>query len=238
MKNKKGSHVGVILSFVIFVTFLVFLFSIFGSPIKLPSNKDALIDHIEIEFKNKFSSNLIILTISPNMSEVDNSCIEINNSYLELEEVNSLVKDKGNIIIGSNPNQGPNLYIDWSNNQEFFKIFYSEEDLDNLEFSEGDDCYELVSADIKTFRENKYFNINKTNEFFSQYESNYSKLKSDFNFPMNNDFSLSFVDSEKNIINETEQRDIITDIYSREIPVQYFNESANINSGFINIKVW
>jgi hypothetical protein len=55
---------------------------------------------------------------------------------------------------------------------------------------------------------------------------------------MNNDFSLSFVDSEKNVINETEQRDITTNIYSREIPVQYFDELANINSGFINIKVW
>jgi hypothetical protein len=237
MKNKKGSHVGVVLSFVIFVTFLVFLFSIFGSPIKLPSNKDALIDHIEIEFTNKFSSNLTILTISPAPGE---TCLKIENDQLFLPILNAIVKNKDWDIVNSKSNQNnKNLIFEKTSDEDFFRIYYSEEDFDD--FSEGvpGNCQEILNeGEINFFRENQYFNINKIDEFFSQYESNYSKLKSDFNFPMNNDFSLSFVDSEKNVINETEQRDITTNIYSREIPVQYFDELANINSGFINIKVW
>lgn len=237
MKNKKASHVGVILSFVIFITFLVFIFSIFGSPIKLPSNKDPLIDYIEVELTNKFSSNLTILTISPDPS-VGKNCIQISNTGLGFQDLNSLVKDKDDKIVRSNPNKGSLLYIDWSRDENFFKIFYSEETLDNLEYN-GDitDCYTLMSTNINALRENKYFNVNKISDFLSQYDSNYSGIKDELNVPQNNEFSLSFTDAEGNIL-ETEQRDMVTNVYSREIPIQYFNKSANINSGFINIKVW
>lgn len=236
LKNKRGSHVGVILSFVIFVTFLVFLFSIFGSPIKIPTNKDTLINYIEVEILNRFSSKLTILTISPD-SSVAKDCIEIANEGLGFENLNSLVKDKDERLIASAPNKGTILKIDWTGAEEFFKIYYSEEPLSNLEKSFGEDCYQLLSSDISSVRDTVYVNVNKISNFIFEYESNYSRLKEELNIPVNTEFSLSFTDAEGRV-NQTEQKDITADIFSREIPVQYFNESADINSGFINIRVW
>ncbi|MEN7982290.1 MAG: hypothetical protein ABFQ65_02495 [Nanoarchaeota archaeon] len=235
--NKKASHVGVVLSFVIFVTFLVFLFSIFGSPIKFSKTKEPLLDYLEVELNNRLISNLTILTITPDMSNSNKKCIKIVYEDLELEvlsNLNSLVKDKNSNLIGSTPN----LYINWEdNNENFFKIFYSEETLIDFGSSRTIGCYSLVEGDISSFRKNYYFNENKINNFILDYASNYTELKQNLGLLINNEFSLSFTDAEGNI-NQTEQKDIITDIYSRKIPVQYFDEFAEINSGFINLKVW
>lgn len=236
MKNKKASHVGVVLSFVIFVTFLVFLFSILGSPIKLPSNKDASLDYLEIRLADKFSSNLTILTISP-INSGNKNCIEINNLLYGFQNLNSLVKNKSDNIIGSTPNKGSSLYINWLAREEFFKIFYSEDILKNLEFSQDASCHLLLSSEINSLRENKYFNVAKINDFFSTYESDYDSLKTEFNLPQNTEFGLSFTDAE-GITTTTGEVDSSINIYSREVPIQYFNETASINSGFINIKVW
>ncbi len=232
MKSKKGSHVGVVLSFVIFVTFLVFLFSIFDSPFKTPEDNDPLIDYLEIELAQKFNSNLTILTISP--PGID-PCIEIDNSRLGLEGLNAIVKNKSGGIIPSKIS-GDDLLFKWSG-EEFFKIYYSEK-LSIIENEVGTGCYQLdFETDINSFRENYYFDKPKILEFFSKYKSDYSELKSELGVPINNEFGLTFIDANGQI-NQTEQKDITTNIYSKEIPIQYFDELANINSGFINIKVW
>ena len=232
VQNKKASHVGVILSFVIFVTLLVFLFSIFGSPIKFSQSKDPLLDYLEIELESRLTTNLTIITISPPAEEKE--CIQINNAGLGLSGLKTIVKDKDNNIILSKIS-GDYLYIKWTA-QEFFKIYYAKE-LTNINSDVGTDCYVLVGGDINSYREDYFYSEDKVDEFISSYESNYSQLKSELGIPINNEFSLSFIDSKGNIT-QTEQKDVSVEIYSRDLPIQYFDEMANINSGFINIKVW
>lgn len=235
LQNKKASHVGMILSFVIFVTFLIFLFSILGSPIKLPSNKDALIDYLEIELAERFAANLTILTISP-INSGSEPCIAINIDTYGLTNLNTLVKDKNNALVGSRES-GDYLFVDWPTDEEFFKIFYSEETLNNLDFTSTGTCHGLQIAEVNSVRENSYYNSDKIKQFILDYETNYLSFKTELNVPQNSEFGLGFVNSSDGLI-ETPQRDIITDIFSREIPIQYFDESANIKSGFINIRVW
>ena len=50
-------------------------------------------------------------------------------------------------------------------------------------------------------------------------------------------FSISFTDEEGNLT-QVCQKEISIDVYSRDIPVQFFDKLAKINSGFINIRVW
>lgn len=232
IQNKKASHVGVILSFVIFITFLVFLFSILGSPIKFSQSKEPLLDYLEIELESSLTTNLTIITISPTIDGKE--CIQINNAGLGLSELNTIVKDKDNNIIHSKIS-GDYLYIKWDE-QEFFKIYYAKE-LSKINSDVGADCYVLIGGDINSYREDYFYNIDKINEFISSYESNYSQLKSELGIQVNNEFSLSFIDSQGNVT-QTSQKDVSVEIYSRDLPVQYFDETANINSGFINIKVW
>jgi len=235
MKNKKASHVGFVLSFVIFVTFLVFLFSILGSPIKFSRNNSPLLDYLEIEFENRFISNLTKLTITSPINHNKN-CIKIDNQDLELTDLNAVVKDVNNIIIHSKI-LSQDLLFDWAEENDYFKIYYSE-DLNLGEDDVGDDCYNLQNSNIKSIKEDYYFSKKKIESFFEDYEEDYENLKVELNLPISNEFGLSFTDSNKAVIKETGDKEVTTDVYAREIPIQYFTQTAEINSGFINIKVW
>ncbi|MCK4647518.1 hypothetical protein KAT24_01145 [Candidatus Pacearchaeota archaeon] len=54
--DKKGSHVGMMLSFVIFVTFLVFLYSILQPVIKIRQDKKLILDSLIIELAKMLDS--------------------------------------------------------------------------------------------------------------------------------------------------------------------------------------
>lgn len=235
MKNKKASHVGVILSFVIFVTFLIFLFSILGSPIKLPSNKEPLIDYLKVELTQKFSSNLTIVTIALG-SPAGKDCVEIPNTIYNFSNLYLVVKNKSDNIVASKHQVGV-ATIDWSGGESFYKIFYSEDALDVPGSFSCSDPYTLQLGNISSVRKSEYFNTDKIDDFFSNYTSDYDALKAELNVPQNTEFGLSFTNATEDTIS-TEEIDAAIDIFSREIPIQYFDKSANVNSGFINIKVW
>jgi hypothetical protein len=232
MKSKKASHVGVILSFVIFITFLIFLFSIFGSPIKFSQSKEPLLDYMEIEIDNSLTTNLTVMTISP--EPTTNNCIQINDASLSVSSLKAVVKDKDNNLVPSKV-IGDYLYIKWTH-QQFFKIFYAEDLVEGNDYS-GSNCYQLVNSDINSYREDYYFSEKKINKLISDIKTNYTKLKMDLGLPANDDFSISFTDAEGNVT-QAGQKEVTTDIYSRQIPVQYFDSLAKVNSGFINLKVW
>ena len=59
--NKEGSHVGVMLSFVIFITFIIFLFVIFESRINIHQNKESILEHLEKALLERFENNLTII---------------------------------------------------------------------------------------------------------------------------------------------------------------------------------
>ena len=56
-RGKKGSHVGMMLSFGIFVVFLVFLYSILQPTIKLERDKKLILSDLIVEFVERFNSN-------------------------------------------------------------------------------------------------------------------------------------------------------------------------------------
>ena len=60
--NKRGSHVGVILSFAIFITFMVFLYFIIEPAIRIQGDKQNILDNLERELLEKFSANLTTYT--------------------------------------------------------------------------------------------------------------------------------------------------------------------------------
>ncbi len=233
IKNKKASHVGIILSFVIFVTFVVFLFSIFGSPIKFLQGKESTLDYLEVELENSLLSNLTTLTISLDVTE---NCIKIDNRAFGVAGIPSIVKNKDGGIKPS-INSGNDLIFK-REGDDFFKIYYAQELFSINSDEQMRNCYELdLQNDVSSFRLNFFYTENKINSFISDYESDYTKLKDDLGLASDTEFSFSFTNAEGEIF-QTEQKETSANIYAREIPVQYFNDLAEIKSGFINLKVW
>ena len=56
--NKKGSHVGFMLSFVIFITFIVFLFIVFNPRINFRQSKELVLENLEMELLDMINSSL------------------------------------------------------------------------------------------------------------------------------------------------------------------------------------
>ena len=243
-KSKRGSHVGLVLSFVIFVAFLIFLYSILEPLVRIQQDKQALLSNLKISLKEKFSSDLDIITIV-----IEENAIE---DCIKLEGLNEIEIESGTInshIIVKNESGGTlnirrdneDLFIERpDNNNIFFKIYQSDEfdeiiegALDNCG-KIGDDDYSIES--IITRDEIFQEKINKTK---IKYETHYEDLKTELKIPVGSEFGFSFTDKEKIIIETTEkEKATSTSVYAEEISILYVDEEANINSGFIIIKVW
>jgi len=61
--SKRGSHVGFILSFVIFVLFILFLYTTIQPAIKIQKEKTLFIDYLKDVLVENFTVNLTTMTI-------------------------------------------------------------------------------------------------------------------------------------------------------------------------------
>lgn len=231
MLSKKGSHIGIILSFMIFVVFLVFLFSALQPALKVEKDKEAILEHITNSITELSSDNLIIENVVIDNTGGEYDCVEIDK--IETDK-NIIVKSgdvvipyylNGQIIVG---NLGAEKYL--------FKIYYS--DSINQQLSSKPTC---TADKIKTSPEIGFVN-NETVIFISKFDElvneNYDLLKIKLGVGAGTDFSFSLLDAEKEKINGMKDTQISTNIYVNEFPVLYSNENAEIKSGFINVKVW
>ncbi len=231
MRNKRGSHLGVMLSFIIFIGFLIFLYSILAPTTKTKEDEQFLIDHLEFELLKNVSVNLTSITVSIT-DTITESCIELENINNVIDNSKLVIKD--NLEVSQNYDYAiGRLEID--SNKDFFKIYSSDKFLDlgiNLE-----NCQPILE-------ENYVIGLVKTNTYVFEESignltepANYENFKASLNLAPGKGFGFSFVNSE-GIIIKTSEQEHSTNIYIQEIPIQYIDKNANILPGFINIKVW
>lgn len=234
MKDKRGSHVGVVLSFVIFVTFLVFLYSLLGSKVT-PQAKEGFLDYLRLELLKRFSTNFTRITIDIDVSVP--SCAKLNNLIGEAEiGSNIIVKNSDEEIVDSEFS-GDDLIV--KSSDDFFKVYYAEY-FDGLE-SESESCTELeIDEDysISLIRTDEYVFEEKVIELIEDYdEGGYENLKAELRIPIGTEFGISFENSEGEIM-ETGISETAMEVRVREIPIQYVDDEANILLGKLNIQIW
>lgn len=237
-KNCRGTHVGIMLSFAIFVIFLSFLYSIVSPSITTQRDKSFFLDHLEAELMTQSYGDIetftIIIgdTINPNKN-----CIKLQNVLKDIvDEENLIIKDENNKILNYSV-QGQSLKIytgyDFSG---FIKIYYSADLAPSPPFT-GGGCEPvtgvsvgLITADTEVF-ESKIFDL------FYRYENEYEVMKEEFNIPAGSEFGFSFILSNGTTISTQEEKPL-TSIYAKEVPIQYIDYQGNIDFGYINIRVW
>ena len=62
-RNKLGSHVGMIISFVIFITFIVFLYTVVKPAITTGEDKQTILSALEMQILENISANLTTATV-------------------------------------------------------------------------------------------------------------------------------------------------------------------------------
>jgi len=231
-KNSRGSHVEVIISFIIFVTFIIFLFSILQPSISTQKDKKNIFDGIEREIIDYTSSNMTAITVKLD-SEAE-TCVNLASfiSYLEIEN-NIIVKDDLGKTISSNVS-GNSLQINReSTTDTFFKIYYSEE------FNELDEDLACTGIGYKLglTKTSEYIFEAKVLYLIEQYED-YETLKSDLKIPENVDFGYGIKLSNGTTFETHKEENLSINIYIRETPIEYVDLDGNILAGYIKTKIW
>jgi len=236
-KNRKGSHVGVVLSFIIFITFLLFLYPLLIKPV-IETNKanQYLLDDLKAKLTEEVSAELTISSVEANIGTNQN-CIELNN-FISTAEISSniIVKNHAGVIQQGSVS-GNNLRINRGNNNDvFFKVSHSKE------FEVLNDpiitckIIQENNYEIGLIRTEKYIFETKIINLTKEYKNNYESLKTILGVPAGNEFDFSFIYDNKTSIGT--KKEVSTSIYAEEIPVQYVNKKGYILSGNINIRVW
>lgn len=241
--EKKGSHVGLVLSFVVFVTFLIFLYTLIEPSIRIQRDKQSLLDYLERELTGNFSEEMTTVTIRINESENPNQeCIEFDGLITEIGiGPQTIIKNELGSILSFYISEGGDLEINRDDEENlFFSIYYSEK-FDDANGESTIPCKKLnkESKDyiLGSTRTEEYIFGRIIEEMIERYGEDYELLKEELKIPPGNEFGFSFTYSDGGIIG-TEEKEILTSVYAREVPIQYIDEEANIRSGFLNFRIW
>jgi hypothetical protein len=236
MKNNRGTHVGVILSFLIFVTFLAFLYSITEPATRVSKDKLDLLEYLKTELLNEFKEDLSTLTIDLNES----GCVIFEEFDAELRGQGVVAKDDTGNLLGAHHQIDGKTEISGSE-EGILKLYYSEE------FSNGTDlgCTKTITSpvdyEIKIFRTTQeIFNstIIRISENINENITYYKELKEKLGAAFDDEFGFTFSDGEGDVIVSANEKNVSVDIYAEEIPIQYLDNEANINPGFLSVRVW
>ena len=257
--DKRGSHVGIVLSFAIFITFLIFMYSILEPSLRMERDKESTLDYLEDELIVRISSTLITATIR-NDTEIDAgvTCIEFKDLLIDLDiDSMTIVKDKDKELVTAFADED-HLYVSKKEGSDVFYRLYNSEEFETLseEFSGGctgvtdcdsdpicqsleneDEGYYVGDIFVGLVKESEKIFLSKIDDFFVNYTDDYDSLKNELKISPGTEFGFSFTYNNNTIV-KTEEKETTENIYVREVPIEYLDPDANILTGFINIKVW
>lgn len=240
-KNCKGSHIGVILSFIIFVTFLVFIYSTLEPAIKTEKDKRFILEYLEATMIDKLSTNLTTLTVTIDKS-INKKCLVLKDLIKSSPQLNQkiIVKDesKNDVISYISAEDGDDLIIQRENSEKtFFKIYGSEE-FAVLPEEKIEECEVLTNEyEINLLKSGEYTSKIKILKMKEDYLIDYENLKKELRIPAGSEFGFNFTFNDGTFI-ETEEENVLKSVYVDEISVQYIDSSANILQGYLKIWVW
>jgi hypothetical protein len=230
-----------ILSFVIFITFIVFIYVVVNPAVNTGEDKRAILQYIDARVSENVSAMLMSTSVDFNNSvNPSENCIVLKNFlfYTNITAPNILVKSE----TGSLQEAYEELFdlkIDReSASNRFFKIYQSLE-FNRLESNLTISCHLVTETEYKigSIQTGRYIFEKELNRLIENYRNNYEELAAALKVPPGNEFGLGFTQSNGTKV-EVGEAPASANVYAEELPVQYVDNQTNIQSGFINIRVW
>jgi len=235
MKSKKGSHVGVVLSFVIFITFVVFLY-LLVQPTASFKNKGNLLENLENRITLISSNNLT--TASVFVDTPGSGCAELNDFFSITGMENNVISiDEFGSILQLEVS-GDDLRVETDEN--FFRVFGSEEfetptgSLTGCQpLNEGSDYFLGLVRTSEEIYETRII------ELIDEYDSNYQGLKETLGVGVGDEFGFSFTYSNGTTI-MTEERNVPASIsiFVNNVQIQYINRTGARELGILSVRIW
>ncbi len=247
LKSKKASHVGFILSFVIFITAVVFLYTILQPNFQVSTEKKNVLTHLTGEIEKNVTAKLTTISLSSSGSFTE-ECFEFENLLSNLDLNNRIIvkNTSGSSLTAYTSSFGNSLVVDrgGDNTINFFKVLESEEfspinDVgsscsNNKSFSESEYTLGLVKTEGFVFS-------SKVSELKITYDGSYQTLKSELSVPDSSDFIFNFTyqngtDISAGNLPESVQTQL--SVYSEEKEIQYINSNGDKETGTLTVMVY
>jgi hypothetical protein len=237
--NKKGSHISLVVSFLIFIVFIAFLRIILEPAIYSNKEKEVILEDIENELILSASSDLIYTSIYIN-KKIDTNCVRLDDFISEFDFSSGIiVKNKEDNFVPAFTSSGNSntLEIVRGNTLEsYFKIYNSNE-FESIG-SSSQECTSIFKGtdyNLGITTKKNYIFENLIIQVINDYSSSPQfKLK---NSPSSVNIGISFFYSNGTEI-RTNEKNVTTDVFVRESPIEYVDNEGNINPGKINIRIW
>lgn len=243
MRTKRGtSHVEIILSFVLFISFIIFMLIVF-KPLDIFSKSTSDLEIIEDEILKNISTILSVLFPVSIDSSVYSSiqsepCFYIDNPLNGSLTLPLIIKNKTGGIINAS-RQGNQIYFENSGN--FYNVFYSLE-LKERELSDTSSCYkvsyELGKEEyrIGLIRSYEVISYSKLVDFKENYNKNYEQLKKELG--LEDDFEISILNSPEIIFEPAKDKPQGVEILARDVSILILKENTDLKNDIMNIQVW
>jgi hypothetical protein len=246
MKNKKGSHVGMILSFTLFIVFLIFVYTIVDSPLKTRKENENIFQDIQKKILEDVSAEVYTTFTYINFGLLENDCFEIINPKNLSDEMTSIViMQQNNILndetiypeIGSEIEPGITKITDSGETiSSFAKIYYSENLFEKSEAYSGTNCVKLTPEII--LKETRIVEKNILS-LIDKMANNYSLVKEEFGIGGEVDFHLEFeYENGTKISNSKFNEDLKREVFARSFYIDYLSIGAREKMGRFIIRVW
>jgi len=254
--KKAASHVEVIISFAIFIGFLVFMYAVLEPAVRSPIEKEYSLASLKTNFLNHISSKVERYEFSVEEStegDYPSGCLKIKTYDIKN---NITIKDEMGDIVQSNfkINQiGPEEIIMSSPPEigEKYSIYSSED------FEEGSgSCYEeIVDCSAGSIGSDEYcYYLNYRDSEEHILRSKIEMLKEDYEGGTTEEMLRSMLDIPArnwfwfNFSNDNREQLIVpampeipeeVNVYSEEIPITYIDDDPETElNGFLVIKTW
>ena len=238
MNSKRGSHVGFVISFVIFITFLVFMYLLLNSRVNFGQDKGNSLEYVKGEITERVSGNLTSASVAINQANPQD-CVQLRDFFLEtgVNTERFVVRNDSGAVLTSSKN-GNDLFVQRSGSL-FFRIYGSEEFLVS---STGalNPCQPLTEGSGYTLgivRDSKEVFEPKIISFLNNYTADYEGLKTNMQVNPKDEFGFIFTYN-NGTETRTPEKNLTTNIYIDRIPVQYVKTNGAIESGFIDAIIW
>ena len=224
MKNKRGSHVGIVISFTFFIAFIIFAYSIFAPSLITKSQMQDSIKVLEDAFKERIKEDVFIIRTY----DSDSTCISISKPSNSFSNENIIARNSSSKI--NSGIYGDNIIIDGQ--KGFVKVYFSSDSFNFENHTSFSSCDQENTQSLTL--ENKYLE-NKILYWVNQSVSNYSDFHSELG--ANFEFEVLFDYKNGTIIGDR-GKNVKTDVFAQTLTIEYLSYEAQDKVADLIFSVW
>ena len=232
-KNRKGSQVEFVVSFILFVTFIIFVYVLLSSKIDFGQSKKNSLDNAEAGILGMITDNLTASSVAVKSGN-SGSCFTFTGLASTLSLGSNIIAENSSGAIVPAYSQNGDITI--MSPLNFFTIYSSPE----FASSPGSSACTVLGADKYTIglskNQSAIFEI-KILQTFANYYTNYTLMKKSIQIFPGDEFGIKFTYQNGSVIKTPDTNSTVS-IFANSIPIQYVSQNSGIQFGHLEVDVW